>query len=230
MLDAMGITVWLERGGAEAGSTRSGDTPTEPGPQPEQATGGPDVAGMDWGALEYAVSNCTRCRLHRTRTRTVFGIGHRRADWMIVGEGPGQQEDRRGEPFVGPAGSLLDLMLKAAGRARGDVYITNIVKCRPPGNHDPTPGEAGRCADYLDRQIELTSPRLIIAVGKVAANNLLGVDTPLGRLRGIAHRHPRFGTPIIVTYHPAYLLRDASAKRKSWADLKLAMRESRAAR
>ncbi|HET6726119.1 MAG TPA: uracil-DNA glycosylase [Gammaproteobacteria bacterium] len=228
----MGITVWLTRKAAAPDAVAApvppvpsvSDTPPpEPVSTPAPVARG--AADMDWGALEYAVSNCTDCRLHRTRTQTVFGVGNRRAEWMIVGEGPGQEEDRRGEPFVGPAGKLLDAMLQATGRARGDVYIANVVKCRPPGNRNPDSAEAASCAPYLERQIALIRPKMIIAVGKVAANNLLGTDVSLARLRGKVHRHPRFDIPIVATYHPAYLLRRPEDKGKAWADLKLAMRQ-----
>lgn len=183
---------------------------------------------MDWNRLAAAVAACTRCRLHATRTQTVFGVGNRSAAWMIVGEGPGQEEDRRGEPFVGPAGQLLNAMLKAAGHAREDVYIANIVKCRPPNNRNPQPDEAAACADFLARQITLVAPRLIVAVGRVAAQNLLGTDLSLGRLRGRIHRHPATGTAVLVTYHPAYLLRSPADKAKAWQDLKLAMQYTQA--
>ncbi|HET6654767.1 MAG TPA: uracil-DNA glycosylase [Gammaproteobacteria bacterium] len=216
MLREMGITVWVPR------EAQAAPQPV-PEPVPEVAEAPPDTADMDWGALEYAVSHCENCKLHRTRTQTVFGVGNRQADWMVVGEGPGQEEDRRGEPFVGPAGMLLNAMLKATGRARDDVYIANIVKCRPPENRNPHPDEAAACEPYLARQIALIRPKVIVAVGKVAANNLLGTDSPLGRLRGKVHPHPQFDIPVVVTYHPAYLLRTPADKAKAWADLKLAM-------
>jgi uracil-DNA glycosylase len=180
-----------------------------------------DANHLNWPALELAVKSCTLCPLHSTRTQAVFGVGNRQAQWMVIGEAPGADEDRQGEPFVGRAGQLLNSMLKAIGLAREDVYIANILKCRPPGNRDPQPQEAACCAPYLQRQIELVNPRLILCVGRIAAQNLLATDTPIGKLRGRVHR---LGSrPMIVTYHPAYLLRSPGEKRKSWADLVLAM-------
>jgi len=174
---------------------------------------------MDWPALEEAVSGCVQCGLHASRTRTVFGVGSRSADWMIIGEAPGAEEDRRGEPFVGRAGKLLDSMLAALGLDRSTVFIANILKCRPPENRDPKPEEARACAPYLRRQIELVAPKLILAVGRVAAQCLLETDAPLGRLRGRSHRFGDAGVPVIVTYHPAYLLRRPEAKADAWRDL-----------
>jgi len=159
--------------------------------------------------------------LHESRTQTVFGTGDPRARLMVVGEAPGADEDARGEPFVGRAGQLLDAMLRATGLAREQVYIANILKCRPPRNRDPVAEEVLACSGYLNRQVELIAPELILAVGRVAAQNLLGVNTPIGRLRGGAlHRHPASGTPVLVTYHPAYLLRSPLEKRRAWDDLK----------
>lgn len=173
--------------------------------------------GLGWDELEARVAGCTDCPLHRTRTQTVFGVGSRTADWMIVGEAPGAEEDRRGEPFVGRAGKLLDEMLRAVGLDRSTVFIANVLKCRPPNNRDPAAAEAAACRAHLERQIELVGPRLILAVGRVAAQRLLGVDQPVGRMRG--QTHDLGGTPLIVTYHPAYLLRSPSQKRKVWLDL-----------
>jgi DNA polymerase len=167
------------------------------------------------------VARCTRCALHATRTQGVLGVGPRRADWLVIGEAPGAEEDRRGEPFVGAAGQLLDAMLKAIGLdRRSNVYIANILKSRPPGNRDPKPEEVAACLPYLRRQIALVQPKIMLAVGRIAAQNLLGTEAPLGRLRGQVHR---FGdTPLVVTYHPAYLLRTPADKRKAWEDLKFA--------
>jgi DNA polymerase len=173
--------------------------------------------GLDWAALREAVSGCTRCALHETRTQTVFGTGSETADWMIIGEAPGAEEDRRGEPFVGRAGKLLDEMLRAVGQTRDAVFIANILKCRPPNNRDPKPGESAQRRGYLERQIELVQPKVILAVGRIAAQLLLDTDTPVGRLRGKTHHLGE--TPLVVTYHPAYLLRSPSQKRKSWEDL-----------
>jgi DNA polymerase len=172
-----------------------------------------------WDELRTAVAACTRCRLHESRTQTVFGVGSPAADWMIIGEAPGAEEDRRGEPFVGRAGKLLDSMLAALGLDRSTVFIANILKCRPPENRDPKPEEARACAPYLRRQIELVAPKLILAVGRVAAQCLLETDAPLGRLRGRSHRFGDAGVPVIVTYHPAYLLRRPEAKADAWRDL-----------
>ena len=177
------------------------------------------VSNLDWDALRARVSACTRCELHATRTQTVFGVGNIRARWMFIGEAPGAEEDRQGEPFVGRAGQLLTSMLKALGFSRDDVYIANVLKCRPPGNRDPKPDETRSCRGYLDRQIELVSPLLIIAVGRIAAQNLLATDLALARLRGQVHALGERRWPLIVTYHPAYLLRSPGEKRKAWQDL-----------
>ncbi|MDE2366236.1 MAG: uracil-DNA glycosylase [Betaproteobacteria bacterium] len=176
------------------------------------------ILRMGWDELEASVAGCIACPLCQSRKRTVPGVGDRNADWLYVGEGPGAQEDATGEPFVGQAGKLLDNMLAAIDLKRGrNVFITNIVKCRPPGNREPTPYEAQQCEPYLARQIELVKPKLIIALGKTAAQNLLGTDASIGSLRGRLHRHS--GIPVIVTYHPAYLLRTLTAKAKTWEDL-----------
>ena len=186
-----------------------------------------DIAQMDWDALQAAVATCVRCPLCKTRKRTVFGIGDRRARWLLVGEGPGRNEDQQGEPFVGPAGKLLDNMLIAIDLRRGENnYIANVVKCRPTDSQGsdraPTAEEAAACRPYLDRQIALVQPATLVALGKVAALSLLGSDpkTPLGSLRGTVHHHGSI--PLIVTYHPAYLLRKPLDKAKSWQDLCLA--------
>lgn len=174
----------------------------------------------DWDGLRQAVTGCQQCKLCAGRQRTVFGAGAPGAALMIVGEGPGADEDAQGEPFVGRAGKLLDDMLASIGASREDnVFITNVVKCRPPGNRDPEPDEVAACRGYLDRQIELIQPQLILALGRVAAQCLLGSRAPLSRLRGSLHRLGAGGPPLWVTYHPAYLLREPSEKRKSWADL-----------
>jgi uracil-DNA glycosylase family 4 len=207
-LEALGIDVWVPRDHVD----------------PEIEVAEPVVAadGLDWTALRDTVAACTRCKLHESRTQTVFGVGNPNADWMIIGEAPGAEEDRRGEPFVGRAGKLLDEMLQAAGQGRESVFIANILKCRPPNNRDPEPAESAECRRYLERQIELVQPKIILAVGRIAAHLLLETDTPVGRLRGTTHYLDK--TPLIVTYHPAYLLRSPSQKRKSWDDLCLARR------
>lgn len=186
----------------------------------EPASG--DVAAR-WDALRTEVLSCTKCALHQGRTQGVLGVGPRRADWMVIGEAPGAEEDRRGEPFVGRAGHLLDAMLHAIGLNRGtNVYIANVLKSRPPGNRDPKPEEVAACLPYLMRQIELLQPRLMLAVGRIAAQNLLSTDLSLGRLRGKVHHFGELNTPLIVTYHPAYLLRTPADKSKAWEDLKFA--------
>lgn len=180
------------------------------------------VATLDWAGLAQAVKTCTACALHSTRTQSVFGVGNRQAQWMIIGEAPGAEEDRQGEPFVGRAGQLLNAMLKAIGLAREQVFIANILKSRPPNNRDPRPEEVAACIPFLYRQIELVNPVLLLCVGRIAAQTLLQTDTPIGRLRGTLHRIAN-NRPMIVTYHPAYLLRSPAEKRKAWGDLKLAM-------
>jgi len=210
-LEALEIDVWALRGPAAGEQTASADD------APLQET-----QLLEWSELRATVAACTRCALHETRTQTVFGVGSESADWMIIGEAPGAEEDRRGEPFVGRAGKLLDEMLRAVGLARDSVFIANMLKCRPPDNRDPAAGEAAACRAYLDRQIALVSPKLILAVGRIAAQQLLGSDAPLGRLRGQKHYLNDGQLPVVVTYHPAYLLRSPSQKRKSWQDLCLA--------
>lgn len=196
-----------------------------PAAEPPLATR--DPASLDWDGLAAEVRACTRCGLAGTRTNTVFGVGDRAARWLVIGEAPGADEDRQGEPFVGRAGQLLNSMLRGAGLAREQVFIANVLKCRPPGNRDPLPEEVRCCLPYLHRQIALLAPELILCVGRIAAQTLLGVDTPIGQLRGRRHVLQPFGTPLVVTYHPAYLLRSPGEKRKSWADLKLALEISR---
>ena len=180
-----------------------------------------EILRMEWPVLKQSVSACTGCPLHKTRTQTVFGVGDEQADWLFVGEGPGAEEDDKGEPFVGQAGKLLDNMLASISLKRGkNVYIANVVKCRPPGNRNPEPDEIAACAPYLTRQIQLIQPKLIIALGKIAALRLLGTEKTIASLRG--HLHDFQGVPMLVTYHPAYLLRNLSDKAKVWEDLCLA--------
>ncbi len=186
------------------------------------APGGSSVLTPDWEALQREVSVCTRCSLHETRTQTVFGIGNPDADWLFIGEAPGEQEDLRGEPFVGRAGQLLDEMIRALGLERENVFIANVLKCRPPKNRDPSPEEALACEPFLIQQVRKVGPKIIVAVGRIAAQNLLKTQVPLGKLRGEVHRYE--GTPVVVTYHPAYLLRSQTEKRRAWEDLKLARR------
>ncbi|QJR15003.1 uracil-DNA glycosylase [Usitatibacter palustris] len=184
------------------------------------------MESLDWKSLRESVLTCTKCELCKGRTQAVFGVGSETGPWLFVGEGPGADEDQQGEPFVGQAGKLLDNMLTAAGLKRGrDVYIANVVKCRPPGNRTPKPEEAAACAPYLDRQIELIAPKVIVALGKTAAIRLLGEDVAeksMGSLRG--RKHDYKGTPLVITYHPAYLLRTLPDKAKAWEDLLFARR------
>lgn len=250
-LKALEIDVWVRRDGSVRPEDRQADTqvdaaavqaesaaPVEPavpvapvvpirGAAPVSAgtvvAEDASVASLDWEELATAVRSCTKCSLHATRTNAVFGVGNRRARWMIIGEAPGMDEDRQGEPFVGRAGQLLNSMLKAIGLSREQVFIANILKSRPPNNRDPKPDEVRACIPYLYRQIELIDPVLILCVGRVAAQTLLDVDAPIGKLRGTVHRIAS-NRPMVVTYHPAYLLRSPVEKRKSWADLLLAVR------
>jgi DNA polymerase len=182
---------------------------------------------MGWDALEKAVASCRACQLCEGRRNTVFGVGDRHADWLIVGEAPGENEDLQGEPFVGQAGKLLDNMLKSLGLDRHHkVYIANVLKCRPPGNRNPEPQEVAQCEPFLRRQVELLQPKIILAMGRFAVQSLLGSSEPIGKLRGRAHQY--MGVPVVVTYHPAYLLRNLPEKAKAWADLCLALDVMRA--
>jgi uracil-DNA glycosylase len=228
MLAEMGIRSWLP----PAPSLPEPDdpvlaTPAASGSRPE------GVASMDWHALREAVVNCTACRLCQGRRQTVFGVGHEQAQWMVVGEAPGEQEDRQGEPFVGKSGQLLDNMLRAIGLTRAaddstrQVYIANTIKCRPPGNRNPEPDELAQCEPFLIRQVELVRPKIILAMGRFAVQSLLRSSEPIGKLRGRVHRYQ--GVPLIVTYHPAYLLRNLEDKAKAWDDLCLARQTLQAA-
>ena len=212
-LAALDIVEWLPR----AAPPVVLDAPQSP---VHESPAGADALG--WDELQAAVAACTQCALAAGRTQTVFGVGNRNAEWMIIGEAPGQEEDRQGEPFVGRAGQLLNSMLEALGLARQQVFIANILKCRPPGNRDPEPAEAAACAGWLARQIALVSPRIILCVGRVAAQNLLGTQTPIGKLRGQPYRYGPHDIPVVVTWHPAYLLRSPAEKRRAWQDLRLA--------
>jgi DNA polymerase len=179
------------------------------------------IATLEWNELAADIAGCTACALCRTRHKTVPGVGDREADWLFVGEAPGAEEDGRGEPFVGQAGRLLDSMLGALGMNRArNVYIANVLKCRPPNNRTPEPGEAAACRPYLERQVALLRPKLIVALGKSAASLLLSTDATIASLRGRVHRYQ--GVPLVVTYHPAYLLRNLPDKAKAWEDLLLA--------
>ncbi|HTW75190.1 MAG TPA: uracil-DNA glycosylase [Steroidobacteraceae bacterium] len=214
-LQVLGIDLWRRRGSPAVPAART--DAAQPGATPAEAT--------PWEPLRAQVSSCSLCGLCATRTQTVFGVGDRHAQVMVIGEAPGADEDRQGEPFVGRAGQLLNSMLRAFGRPRETVYIANVLKCRPPGNRDPSPAEVASCLPYLHRQIALVAPRLILVVGRIAAQTLLGSDEPIGRLRGRLHHLGAAGTPLVVTYHPAYLLRSPLEKRRAWADLKLARAE-----
>jgi uracil-DNA glycosylase family 4 len=230
-LRALEIDVWVPRGSVEESAPASesasvitnvaANTPIETQQAPLQTPESPITSSLDWPELEATVKACTKCALHRTRTQAVFGVGNRQAQWMVIGEAPGADEDAQGEPFVGRAGQLLNSMIKAVGLKREDVYIANILKSRPPNNRDPAPDEVSACIPYLHRQIELVNPKLLLCVGRIAAQNLLSTDTPIGKLRGQVHRLGQ--RPVVVTYHPAYLLRSPGEKRRAWQDLVLAM-------
>jgi uracil-DNA glycosylase len=194
---------------------------------PPAAAPAAGVPLMDWTALAQAVAQCRACGLCDSRNNTVFGVGDPQPDWLIVGEAPGEQEDLQGEPFVGQAGKLLDNMLRALGVDRSrKVYIANVLKCRPPGNRNPEPEEVARCEPFLRRQVELLQPKIIVAMGRFAVQSLLGTTEPIGKLRGRVHEYR--GVPLVVTYHPAYLLRNLPEKAKAWADLCLALERLRA--
>ena len=241
-LDALGIDRWVPRNApaevapvAEVASevappasaratppaTRA-DTAPAPAPSPSPSTWTPLPPVADWGVLRERVAGCMACDLCKTRTQTVFGVGNQRAEWLVIGEAPGAEEDRQGEPFVGRAGQLLNAMLMAIGLPRETVFIANILKCRPPANRDPKPEEVSKCLPYLTNQIALLKPKIMLAVGRIAAQNLLATDAPLARLRGKLHHFGEANTPLVITYHPAYLLRTPSDKRRAWEDLKFA--------
>jgi len=227
MLAELGIApVWRLRADApvaRAPASRDGDDTPAPARPPAAEDRAARIARLTWDAFAADVDACTACGLCRTRHRSVPGVGDVRANWLLVGEAPGAEEDARGEPFVGQAGRLLDNMLAALGLARGrDVYIANVLKCRPPNNRTPDPLEVAACRPYLDRQVALLEPRLILALGRSAATTLLGIDATIASLRGRVHRY--HGVPLVVTYHPAYLLRNLPDKAKAWDDLLLARR------
>ena len=265
MLEEMGVRLWLPPQTGAAADVRSplltpereeGAAPAVPRQEapvvpPAPVRVAPPVRGvrptgveqMDWPALREAVAGCTACKLCQTRKNTVFGVGSEEAHWMVVGEAPGEQEDRQGEPFVGKAGQLLDNMLAAIGLSRNEppalpgegpagperrVFIANVLKCRPPGNRNPEPEEVAQCEPFLRRQVELVQPKIILAMGRFAVQSLLQTSDPIGRLRGRPHRYA--GVPVVVTYHPAYLLRNLPDKVRAWEDLCLARELMRAAR
>ena len=225
--DAVPATAGAVVSTADAAMPRAAALPPHATPAPAPAPVEVPVSNLGWEALELAVQACRACDLCRSRRQAVFGIGHRQAAWMIVGEAPGAEEDARGEPFVGPSGQLLDAMLAALGLSRettGDpgqrVYIANTLKCRPPSNRNPQPAELQRCQPFLRRQVELLQPRLVVAMGRFAAQAMLGSTEPMGQLRGRIHKGPT--GPVVVTYHPSYLLRSPAEKAKAWFDLCLA--------
>ena len=228
-LEAIGVDLWVSRSrgpAAAVADTRAATPEAVPVPMAHvpasEPLEDPDAAAR-WEALRREVQGCTRCPLHTTRTQGVLGVGPRRADWLVIGEAPGAEEDRRGEPFVGAAGQLLDAMLRAIGLdRRSNVYIANVLKSRPPNNRDPKPEEVAACLPYLLRQVALLQPKIMLAVGRIAAQNLLATDASLARLRLQVHRFGELHTPLVVTYHPAYLLRTPADKRKAWEDLKFA--------
>jgi DNA polymerase len=237
-LEALGIDRWVRRDAPADVVPEQVALPTTPVAAPPQAASAQIAAAeptpaparvraplgpiSDWGELRERVAACTACDLCKTRTQTVFGVGNTSADWLIIGEAPGGEEDRQGEPFVGRAGQLLNAMLLAIGLPRETVFIANILKCRPPGNRDPRPEEVANCLPFLAAQIALLKPKIILAVGRIAAQNLLATDAPLARLRGKLHQFGEAKTPLVITYHPAYLLRTPADKRKAWDDLKFA--------
>jgi uracil-DNA glycosylase len=242
-LKALGVEVWVSRDAVHAEASVAVEAPPvaatavvreaptaaprvlrsePPAAVPRVAEPSPAIAvSTDWTGLRTAVKDCQRCKLCATRTNTVFGVGPENAPLMVVGEGPGADEDASGEPFVGRAGKLLDEMLAAIGRSRRDnTFIANVVKCRPPGNRDPEADEVDACRPYLEQQIRLVKPKLIVALGRIAAQRLLATDQPLSKLRGPMHSYGAEQTPLFITYHPAYLLRSPREKAKSWDDLK----------
>jgi DNA polymerase len=244
-LEALGVDLWVprQRGAAATlaatasvttslAATANGDPApaamSPPAmPPPVMAASLLPRSGDGWASLAAEVAACTACGLHAQRKQTVFGVGNQGAELLVVGEAPGADEDAKGEPFVGRAGQLLNSMLRAMGSPRETVFIANVLKCRPPGNRDPAPDEVACCLPFLHRQIALLKPRLMLAVGRIAAQNLLATETPIGQLRGKLHRFGPAGIPLVVTYHPAYLLRSPGEKRRAWKDLSFARAQLR---
>jgi DNA polymerase len=214
-LAEIGIPVWRLRGAEAAPTAAEAAAEARLGPAADARAAREEA----WTTLAARVRSCTLCALHGGRTQTVFGVGKRDAPLFVIGEAPGADEDRQGEPFVGRAGQLLNAMLRAIGLPRQEVYIANILKCRPPGNRDPQPDESASCTPYLTEQIALVRPRVLLAVGRISAQWLLQTDAPIGKLRGRVHTYGELGTPLVVTYHPAYLLRSPLEKAKAWTDL-----------
>jgi len=222
-LKEMGIDVWLDKNAPVAINENAvKDNIAEKSISTEVKIK-PSVFPEALNNLAKQVAACQQCALHESRTQTVFGVGNPNADWLIIGEAPGADEDRQGEPFVGRAGKLLNAMLLAMGLPREQVFIANILKCRPPNNRDPKAEEVVACESYLRQQIDLIKPKIILAVGRIAAQNLLKLETPIGKMRGNLYQYPDSELPVLVTYHPAYLLRSPREKRKVWEDLKFAM-------
>ncbi len=228
-LDAMGIQLWVQRDPPQMKPEIATSEVAVPMVEPDAkvALKQTSAAELDWRELAASVKSCRGCELHTTRKQAVFGVGDPQANLLIIGEAPGADEDRQGEPFVGRAGQLLNAMLFAIGLCREDIFIANILKCRPPGNRDPHVNEMRCCEPFLHRQIELIQPKLILSVGRISAQSLLKCDTPVGRLRGQIHRYGEQQIPLIVTYHPAYLLRSPEQKAKSWQDLQMALKTLR---
>ena len=223
LLRKMGVDVWTLRGGgvevageqpvqAEAGEPTPPEAPVDDAAQSDESPESLD-------RVEQAVSVCRKCELHQTRTNTVFGCGNPEANWLFIGEAPGHNEDLQGQPFVGRAGKLLDMMLAALGMKREQVFIANVLKCRPPDNRDPLPGEIEQCEPYLHQQLALIKPKVIVALGRVSAQSLLKTTAPLGKLRNQTHHYGPRNIPLIATYHPAYLLRSPGQKAAAWEDL-----------
>jgi len=223
-LQALGLETWVPRSAVPAPATVTPQV--APAAAPRGPLGPhavpPPAASSEWADLRARVAACVRCSLATTRTQTVFGVGNPAADWMIIGEAPGAEEDRQGEPFVGRAGQLLNAMLHAIGLTRTEVFIANVLKCRPPGNRDPAGPEVVQCLPYLEAQIALVKPKILLVVGRIAAHSLLKTDAPLGTLRRRVHAFGPSRIPLVVTYHPAYLLRTPVDKRKAWEDLRQA--------
>lgn len=222
-LNEIGIVVWQERNFGNLGNL------DRPQISPKDSINRKELLNknnnQDLLDLQEQVKTCKECALHQSRTQTVFGAGNTQSDWFIIGEAPGSEEDVKGEPFVGRAGQLLNSMLLAMGLPRNEIFIANILKCRPPNNRDPKTDEVDACRKYLKRQLELIKPKIILALGRIAAQNLLKLDIPIGKMRGNSYLYPNSNLPVVVTYHPAYLLRSPREKRKVWGDLKFAMQK-----
>jgi len=228
-LEAMGITTWKRRDAgaentAQGMATEQDAEVREPAASPGRNSLAPDSDRLArWQEIRQEVENCTACSLHTTRTNTVFADGTPEADWMFIGEAPGGDEDRQGVPFVGRAGQLLNAMIFALGMKREEVCIANVLKCRPPGNRDPHGEEVRHCEPFLLRQVDVVEPRVIVVLGRFAAHSLLRTEEPIGKLRGKVFRYGENNIPLVVSYHPAYLLRNPADKKKAWDDLNLAL-------